>query len=95
MGKKPKGAAPERLSITWSNTHQELFNKALTEALEHDRLTVTIDGKFQLSRDFFDQKSTKGFLDRIPRHMLEDMIAAWIGKRTGKKLGSQRHDERC
>ena len=82
---KQLGEKTERLSITWSNTHQKLLNKALTEAMEQGRLTVTSNGKFQVSQSFFDHESTKGFLDSIPKETLENLIAAWIEKRTGQK----------
>lgn len=70
----------EELSITWSNSHQKLFNKAMAEAVKNRRLTVSTTGEVSFSDDFFDQRETKGFLDRIPRGMLNEMVAVWFEK---------------
>lgn len=72
----------ERLSITWSNQHQALFDRALTGALNGNRLTINPDGSFELAPDFFDQVLTRDFLDCIPEDSLREMIQAWVDKRT-------------
>ncbi|MCK2148755.1 hypothetical protein MYE70_06710 [Marinobacter alexandrii] len=76
----------EGLSITWSNSHQQLFNETMTEALKNGSLTVSASGEFSFSGDFFEQRETKGFLDRIPRAMLHEMVALWIEKRREQGL---------
>lgn len=68
----------DRLSITWSNSHQQLLNEILAEALNTDRLIITNTGEFSFCDSFFEQKSTKDFLNKIPRDMLNDMVKAWI-----------------
>lgn len=71
----------QRLSISWSNRHQTLFNSALLDALDSGRLVITPDGGFELSPDFFDQAMTRDFLDCIPPDSLREMIQAWLDKR--------------
>ncbi|MEA1079503.1 hypothetical protein [Marinobacter qingdaonensis] len=71
----------QRLSISWSNRHQTLFNSALLDALDSGRLVITPDGGFELSPVFFDHASAKDFLDKIPEDDLKEMIQVWVDKR--------------
>lgn len=76
----------ERLSITWSNRHQQLFNEAMSDAVKTGSLTVMRAGEIRFSDGFFDQRATKDFLDRLPREILDEMVKPWIEKR--RKAGT-------
>lgn len=68
------------MSITWSNTHQQLLNQLLAKAVDEGMLIVLNSDDFVVSENFFLQPESRGFLTGIPREMLDQMIGVWIKK---------------
>lgn len=75
----------QRMSATWSNTHQQRLNEILEGALEQRQLTVHADGTFSFTPDFFDTEFGR-YLAEQPQHFIDAKIREWV--KTSRLRGS-------
>ncbi|WP_152638692.1 hypothetical protein [Marinobacter santoriniensis] len=69
-----------RLSITWSKSHRERFEKVLSTALENGQLKITDNGNFSFADEFYEVAEAKFLLEKMPGDMFEEKVSAWVKK---------------
>jgi hypothetical protein len=70
----------KRPSVTWSNSHQRLFEDLLSIALKNGQLRVTDSEGYSITDRFFELESAKYFSECMPRDMFDEKVEAWIKK---------------
>ncbi|WP_297796504.1 hypothetical protein [uncultured Marinobacter sp.] len=69
-----------RLSITWSNGHQERFEEVLSTALANGQMEITDDGKFSFTDEFYEVPEVQFHLEKMPSGMFDEKVSAWVKK---------------